>query len=95
MYLNTINAILTRYSYRAKYKDTIVPRDHLKNIMEAGLVARSGCNKQITSLIAVDDVEILNELHSVITPSIGETAPAIICVLTKRIYAYRDKCFNI
>ena len=23
----------------------------------------------------------------------AETAPAMICVLTKRIYAYRDKCF--
>lgn len=93
--MNTMNIILSRTSYRGKYKDTIVPRSDLKKIMEAGLAAPSGCNKQTTSLIAVDDMDILNKLHSVITPSIGETAPAMICVLTKKIYAYRDKCYNV
>jgi len=29
----------------------------------------------------------------VIRPPIGETAPSMICVLTKRIFAYRDKCY--
>lgn len=75
--------------------DTIVPRNDLKKIMEAGLAAPSGCNKQTTSLIAVDDVQILNKLNSVIPSSIGKTAPAMICVLTKRIYAYRGKCYNV
>ena len=28
-----------------------------------------------------------------ITPPIGETAPAMICVLAERIIAYRDRCF--
>ena len=30
-----------------------------------------------------------------INPAVGETAPAIICVLTHRINAYRDKCFAV
>ena len=30
-----------------------------------------------------------------ITPPVGETAPAAICVLTQRINAYRDKCFAV
>ena len=63
--------------------------------MQAGLDAPSGCNKQTTSLIAVDDPEILAELHHVIDPPVGETAPAAICVLTQRINAYRDKCFAV
>ena len=46
--------------------DTIVPRNDLKKIMEVGLAAPSGCNKQTTSLIAIDDVQILNKLHSVV-----------------------------
>ncbi len=93
--MDTMNAILSRVSYRGKYMDTKVPRNDLKKIIEAGLAAPSGCNKQTTSLIGIDDVEILNKLHSVITPSLGKTAPAMICVLTKRIYAYRDKCYNV
>ena len=63
--------------------------------MQAGLEAPSGCNMQTTSLIAVDDPKVLEKLHRVIVPPVGETAPAAICVLTQRINAYRDKCFAV
>lgn len=90
-----IDTILSRYSYRGKYKSTPVPREDLITIMNAGLAAPSGCNKQTTSLIAVDDQSVLEKLHSVIQPPVGETAPAMICVLTQRINAYRDRCFAV
>ena len=86
-------AIERRHSYRGKYAATPVPREHLQRIMEAGLAAPSGCNKQTTSLIAVDDPVLLERLHAVIQPPVGETAPAMICVLTRRVFAYRDRCF--
>ena len=85
--------IMSRHSYRGKYKPDKVPREDLTKIMEAGLAAPSGCNKQTTSLICVDDEETLKKIHAVIDPPVGETAPAMICVLTRRIFAYRDKCF--
>ncbi len=85
--------IKNRHSYRGKFKAVPVPREDLRAIMEAGLSAPSGCNKQTTSLIAVDDAEILAKLRAVIDPPVGETAPAMICVLTQRIIAYRDRCF--
>ena len=90
-----MNALRSRRSYRGKYLSNPVPREHLKMILEAGLAAPSGCNKQTTSLIAVDDPQLLARLHAVITPPIGETAPAMICVLTKHIIAYRDRCFAV
>ena len=93
--METMKNILTRRSYRGKYLPDRVPREHLKMILEAGLAAPSGCNKQTTSLIAVDDHELLARLHAVIDPPIGETAPAMICVLTERIIAYRDRCFAV
>lgn len=93
--MNTIEAINSRHSYRGKYKSTPVPREDLTKIMQAGLAAPSGCNKQTTSLIAVDDPVVLEKLHRVINPPVGQTAPAIICVLTQRINAYRDKCFAV
>ena len=93
--MNVLEAIHSRHSYRGKYKDTPVPREDLRKIMQAGLDAPSGCNKQTASLIAVDDPEILAMLHRVIDPPVGETAPAAICVLTQRINAYRDKCFAV
>ena len=93
--MNTFDAMVKRTSYRGKYKDTPVPRSDLKKIMEAGIAAPSGCNKQTTSFIAVDDKKLLSELHKVINPPIGNTAPAMICVLTRKINAYRDRCFHV
>lgn len=93
--MKIIDIINHRHSYRGKYKPISVPREDLITIMQAGLNAPSGCNKQTTSLIAVDNKDILQKLHNVINPPVGETAPAIICVLTQRINAYRDKCFAV
>ncbi len=91
--MNVFEAITIRRSYRGTFKETPVPREDLTKIMEAGLAAPSGCNKQTTSLIAIDDPEVLSKVKAVIEPPIAMTAPAAICVLSKRINAYRDKCF--
>ena len=90
-----LDLLLRRRSYRGKYMPVPVPREDLKTIMDAGLAAPSGCNKQTTSLIAVDDPAVLEKLHQVIDPPAGATAPAMICVLTQRIFAYRDRCFSV
>ena len=86
---------MNRRSYRGKYTNSPVPRNDLITIIETGLSAPSGCNKQTTSFIVVDDPKILDELKALIKPSICETAPAFIIVLSQKIYAYRDKCYNI
>ena len=93
--MSVLDLISRRHSYRGKYESTPVPREDIVRIMQAGLAAPSGCNKQTTSLIAVDDPAVLEKLRRVIDPPVGETAPAIICVLTQRIIAYRDKCFAV
>ena len=93
--MNVREAIHTRHSYRGPFLSEPIPKEDLITIMEAGLAAPSGCNKQTTSLLAVDDPEILHKLHSVIIPPVGETAPAMICVLTRRINAYRDRCYSV
>lgn len=95
MEIKLIELILNRHSYRGKYKPTPVPKEDLKLIMQAGLAAPSGCNKQTTSLIAVDDPKVMEKLRAVIDPPILETAPAMICVLTQKIIAYRDRCFSV
>ncbi|MCR5789915.1 MAG: nitroreductase family protein [Lachnospiraceae bacterium] len=93
--MSMIDTIRMRHSYRGSYQPDPVPREDLRTIMEAGLAAPSGCNKQTTSLICVDDPQILKRIHAVVTPPVGETAPAMICVLTQRIIAYRDRCFAV
>lgn len=93
--MEIMKAIQNRRSYRGKYTVDPVPREDLLQIMEAGLAAPSGCNKQTTSLIAVDDPQVLAKLHAVIDPPIGTTAPAMICVLTREIIAYRGRSFHV
>ena len=78
---------------RGKFRPDPVPREDLQKILEAGLAAPSGCNKQTVSLIAVDDPAVLDQIRSAIDPPVAETAPAMICVLSQRICAYRDRCF--
>jgi len=93
--MSLMEIVNNRTSYRGEYEKTVVPRSDLQTIMEAGLAAPSGCNKQTTSLIAVDDFEVLEKLRKVIKPQAAETAPAMICVLTQKIIAYKGRCFNV
>jgi len=93
--MDVLTAIRERTSYRGTYKNTKIPREDILRIIEAGLAAPSGCNKQTTSLIAVDDAGLLRKLHGVMQVSAAKTAPAMICVLTQKIIAYRDRYFYI
>ena len=93
--MELFEAILSRHSYRGKYTSEPVPRDTLIKIMEAGLAAPSGCNAQTTSLIAVDDPEIIRQLNEIKNRPVGETAPAMICVLTERIPSFHGNCYAV
>ena len=95
--MDTFDAIRNRYSYRGSYKKDPVPRKDLTKILEAGLAAPSGCNKQTTSLIALDDPGIVNSIYSIVNKAgfKGGSPPAAICVLTQRIPGYADVYFNV
>jgi len=95
--MNTLEAISKRYSFRGSYKNTPVPREDLKKILQAGLAAPSGCNKQTTSLIALDEPELVKSVSKIVKANgfrgESEGAPAGICILTQKIPAYEDKYF--
>lgn len=90
-----LDVIRERSSYRGRYKDVRVPREDLVRILEAGLAAPSGCNRQTTSLVAVDDPALLREVLDSIDPPACGTAPALICVLTRRAPASRGRCYDV
>ena len=93
--MNVMEVIKKRHSYRGKYLSEPIPRNVLVKIMEAGIAAPSGCNKQTTGFIAVDDADALKRINEAVNPPVCETAPAMIVVLTQRINAYRDRCFAV
>jgi len=97
--MDTFETIKNRHSYRGSYKNASVPREDLKKILQAGLAAPSACNKQITSLIALDDPELINSIISLVKKNgfrgTGANPPAGICVLTQQIPSYEEKFFYI
>lgn len=93
--MDAITAMLARTSYRGRYKQTPVPREDLIKLLEVGLCAPSGSNKQTVSLIAVDDPTLLKQLEQVASPLKSQPAPAIICILTQEIPAYKARLFNV
>ena len=92
---SAINTIATRHSYRGQFSPEIVPEEDLTEIARAGIDAPSGCNKQTTDVIIVNDPEVLNKVKALLDPPVAQTAPAMIVVLTQRINAYRDRCFAV
>lgn len=92
---SAIDTIAVRHSYRGKFSSGPVPREDLMTIANTGINAPSGCNKQTTDLVVVDDPKTLDAIKAVIDPPVAQTAPAFIVVLTRRINAYRDRCFAI
>ena len=95
--MDVFECIHKRYSYRGTYKDTIVPRENLEKILKTGIAAPSGCNKQTTSFIGIDNRQILNFILDLIKKNGfgGKSAPAGICVLTRKIPGYADVYFNV
>ena len=93
--MSLTEAVRTRRSYRGMYKSDPVPREHLKRIMEAALAAPSGCNQQTTSVIAVDEPDLIRRLGSMLRKPNFASAPAALCILTEKKIAYRDRSFYV
>ena len=95
--MDTFECMQKRYSYRGSYLQTPVPRGNLEKIIKAGLAAPSGCNKQTTSIVGIDDPELLISITDLLNKNgfSGKAAPAGICILTQNIPAYENYYFNV
>ena len=62
--MNTMENMLTRRSVK-KYKSDPVPKELLEKIIEAGLCAPSGLNKQSPIILAVTNKQIRDELSKI------------------------------
>ncbi|MBP3541300.1 MAG: nitroreductase family protein [Clostridia bacterium] len=93
--MELFDVIKHRRSYRGMYQQKPVSRDQLRAIMEAALAAPSGCNKQTTSVIAVDDPALVKQLGDMLEAPHFASAPAAICILTEKKIAYRDRTYYI
>lgn len=62
--MDLFTSIENRHSYRGPFEDLAVPKEDLRRIVEAGLLAPSGCNEQTTSFVIVDAPEIVGQIRT-------------------------------
>jgi nitroreductase len=83
--VDVFEVFTNRYSYRGEFADEAVPREHLRQIVEAGIHAPSAKNEQTTSFVIVDDPVLLQEMAAIIDRPVCRTAKAmIVCVADPR-----------
>jgi len=83
--MDVLEAIASRHSYRGAFRPVKVPREHLRQIVEAALQAPSASNSQTTSYVIVDDPDVLARLAQIVPGSLAlGTAPAVLVVLVDR-----------
>lgn len=84
--MDLFEAIKKRKSYRGGFEDIIVTNEHLIMIVGAGLKAPSGCNRQTTEFVIVDEPEILKMIHQMpgANKPMQQCKALIACIIDKK-----------
>lgn len=82
-----LNTIFDRSSYRGAFRDIPVPRHDLELILRAGAAAPSGCNRQTTAFVAVDDPEKVRAVRAIFRRPSCQSAPAFVMVFAQEVMA--------
>ena len=86
--MDAFEAIKKRHSYRGPYEqDTQIPRDDLRAIVEAGIRAPSGMNRQTTEFVIVHDDELVGKLRDMNDRNMAmqQATAYIACIVDKDI----------
>ena len=83
--MNFFEVVKKRHCYRGDYKDMVVRREDLMQIVQAGLDAPSGCNAQTTRFVIVDDqtlLEKIGQMHPA-NKAMQQAKAYIACIIDK------------
>ena len=87
-------AVKKRHSYREEFASTPVSDEHIRQIMEAALMAPSGLNMQTTSFIVVKNAEVRAKIAEILPTAATKTAPVIVVAMSKKVVAH-GMCFEV
>lgn len=83
--MDVFEAVAKRYSYRGRYQDVPVPREHLRQIVDAGIRAPSAKNEQVVSFVVADEPELIQRIMWILDRPVSVGAKAIIaCIVDPR-----------
>jgi len=92
--MDVFDAIAGRYSYRGDFTDATVPREDLARIVQAGILAPSALNEQVTTFVICDDPELVKQIAKVVDRPVCNTAKAIIACITDPRPVYKGISFE-
>lgn len=84
-----------RHSYRGAFTSSTVPREDLRKIVAAGLLAPSGCNAQTAAFIIVDDADLLRQIGDIVDKPVVRAAHALIVCLMHDKPVYHGMAFGV
>ena len=87
-----------RQSYRGSFKPQPIPREHLKQIVQAGLAAPSGCNIQTTRFVIADDPQLVEKIAAMheTNKAMQQACAFIACIVDEQPEAvYQDMSFQV
>ena len=90
-----LNTIFDRSSYRGAFRNIPVPRYDLELILRAGIAAPSGCNRQTTAFVAVDDPEKVQAVKAIFERPSRRSAPAFIMVFAQEAVAADGHFYHV
>ena len=84
--MELFEAIRERYSYRGPFQGDPIPREDLKRIVGAGLMAPSGKNAQTTGFVIVDDPELVKEIGGMhpSNKALQQARALIACIIDRK-----------
>ena len=93
--MDIFDTITKRHSYRGEFNGAEIPREKLKQIVQAGIQAPSGCNAQTTSFVIVDDKSLINEIAMIMEKPTITTAGAVIVTVMETRAVYQEMSFGV
>jgi len=94
--MDLFDAIQRRCSYRGEFLPGSVPREDLEKIVAAGAAAPSGCNKELTEFVIVDDPDARAAVAALFPDkAFVRTAPAFIVIASDPTPVYGNQDFEL
>ncbi len=81
--MDFFEAVEKRYSYRGDFTDEALPREALEKILEAGIRAPSGLNRQTTTVLAVTEPALRQQLADILPTPATKSAQALLVMLSE------------
>ena len=83
--MDVFEAIAKRHSYRGPFAETQIPREHLQQIVQAGVQAPSGKNAQTTDFVIIDDPDTVRNINTMSGANMAmqQARAFIVCIIDK------------